>query len=177
MDTYNYYAILGIETGASENEIKKAFRNLALKYHPDKNPGNPEAERMFKEIASAYDVLADPSKRSDYDLSRVSGGRYSADFSATSWNSPFAGCGGGGCCGRRGRGRRRAFNSYCVVELSREEARVGTEKSFIIETSTGHSTVIVGIPSGTEDGAVYRVAGYSDDVKDEGFDVYIKIIS
>lgn len=177
MDTFNYYAILGIETEASENEIKKAFRKLALRYHPDKNPGDPEAERLFKEIASAYDVLADPSKRTAYDLSRATAGRYSADFFAASWNSPFAGCGGGGCCGRRGRGRRRFFGSYCVVELSREEARIGTEKSFIVETSTGHSTVTVGIPPGAEDGAVYRVAGYGDDVTDDEFDICVKIVS
>jgi len=68
MHEYNYYAILGVEMGASENDIKKAFRKLALRYHPDKNPGNPEAERRFKEIASAYDVLADSSKRTAYDL-------------------------------------------------------------------------------------------------------------
>ena len=179
MHDYNYYAILELEPGASEKEIKKSFRALALRYHPDKNPGDPEAERRFKEIASAYDVLADPSKKSAYDLSRAAGGRSRPDFSSSFWTSPFAGsgCGGGGCCERRGRGRGRAFGSYCVVELSPEEARIGTEKSFIVETSSGHGTVTVDIPPGAEDGAVYRVEGYTDDLADNGFEIYIRIVS
>lgn len=176
MNGYDYYATLGVAFGATESEIKKAFRALALKYHPDKNPGDPEAERRFKEIASAYDVLADPSKRSAYDLSRGTGGRFRPDFSSTSWNSPFAGC-GGGCCGRRGRGRRRAFGSYCVVELSPEEARAGTERSFIVETSSGHGTVTVDIPPGAKDGAVYTVEGYTDDLTDNGFEIHVRIVS
>ena len=59
--------ILGIEKGASEDEIKKAFRKLALKYHPDRNQGNEEAEEKFKEINEAYQVLSDPEKRARYD--------------------------------------------------------------------------------------------------------------
>ncbi len=177
MDTFNYYAILGIETEASENEIKKAFRKLALKYHPDKNTVDPEAEWLFKEIASAYDVLATRLKRTAYDLSRATAGRYSADFFAASIEMPPCRMRGWRVLRKAGRGERRSFGSFCVVELSREEARIGTEKSFVVETSTGHSTVTVGIPSGAEDGAVYRVAGYGDDVTDDGFDICVKIVS
>jgi molecular chaperone DnaJ len=63
----DYYEILGIERGASLDDIKKAYRKLALKFHPDKNPGNPEAEEKFKEAAEAYGVLSDEEKRARYD--------------------------------------------------------------------------------------------------------------
>ncbi|XP_010155861.1 PREDICTED: dnaJ homolog subfamily B member 5-like, partial [Eurypyga helias] len=62
----DYYKILGIQSGANEDEIKKAYRKMALKYHPDKNK-DPSAEEKFKEIAEAYDVLSDPKKRAVYD--------------------------------------------------------------------------------------------------------------
>lgn len=62
----DYYSILGIQKGASDEEIKKAYRKQALRYHPDKNK-SPEAEERFKEIAEAYDVLSDPKKKDVYD--------------------------------------------------------------------------------------------------------------
>src|SRR6516164_8094201 len=62
----DYYAVLGLEKGVSEEEIKKAYRRLAVKYHPDKNPGDKTAEEQFKELGEAYEVLNDPQKRTAY---------------------------------------------------------------------------------------------------------------
>lgn len=63
----DYYEVLGLKKGASEDEIKKAFRKMAMKYHPDRNPGDKEAEEKFKEVNEAYSVLSDPDKKSKYD--------------------------------------------------------------------------------------------------------------
>src|SRR4029077_9787698 len=63
----DYYEVLEVAKGASADDIKKAYRKAALKFHPDKNPGNPEAETRFKECAEAYEVLSDPQKKARYD--------------------------------------------------------------------------------------------------------------
>ncbi len=67
MSKADYYELLGVQRGASADEMKKAYRTMAMKYHPDKNPGNKEAEHKFKEISEAYDVLRDDQKRAAYD--------------------------------------------------------------------------------------------------------------
>src|ERR1044071_5689880 len=63
----DYYEVLGVERGAPDEEVKRAYRKLAVKFHPDKNPDDPNAEEKFKELGEAYDVLMDPDKRAAYD--------------------------------------------------------------------------------------------------------------
>ena len=67
MSKADYYELLGVDRGVSDEALKKAYRKLAVKYHPDKNPGDAQAEAKFKEISEAYDVLKDPNKRATYD--------------------------------------------------------------------------------------------------------------
>ena len=67
MEKRDYYEVLGVDKKASADEIKKAYRKKAIQYHPDKNPGDKEAEEKFKEAAEAYDVLSNPEKRARYD--------------------------------------------------------------------------------------------------------------
>ena len=83
----DYYELLGVSRDASADEIKKAYRKQALKYHPDRNPGDKEAEEHFKEVAEAYDVLSDPDKKSRYDQFGHSG---------VDGAGGFGGFGGGG---------------------------------------------------------------------------------
>ena len=86
----DYYEVLGLQKGASEEEIKKAFRKLAMKYHPDRNPDNKEAEEKFKEINEAHSILSDPEKKSKYDRFGHAG---------VDPNAGFGGYGGGGMGG------------------------------------------------------------------------------
>lgn len=76
----DYYKILGVAENASDDEIKKVYRKLAVKYHPDKNPGSKEAETKFKDISAAYYVLSDPKRRKEYDQIRKFGGAGASNF-------------------------------------------------------------------------------------------------
>ena len=67
MSKQDYYEVLGVSRDVSASDLKKAYRKLALQYHPDKNSGNPEAEKKFKEISEAYGILSDPQRKSAYD--------------------------------------------------------------------------------------------------------------
>lgn len=77
----DYYSVLGISKNATQEEIKKAYRNLAFKYHPDRNPDNKEAEEKFKKISEAYDVLGDEKKRAEYDRFGLAGSSYNSENS------------------------------------------------------------------------------------------------
>jgi molecular chaperone DnaJ len=140
----DYYEILGISKGADETEIKKAYRKMAIKYHPDKNPGDKEAEENFKEAAEAYEVLSNPEKKRRYDQyghagvgSAASGGAggfggmnmediFSQFGDIFGGHFGFSGGGGGG--GRGGRRVNRGSNLRIKVKLTLEEIANGVEK-------------------------------------------------
>ena len=118
----DYYEVLGVERSASADEIKKAYRKAALKYHPDKNPGDKEAEEKFKEAAEAYDVLSNPDKKARYDQfghagmnGPAGGGTYSSGgFSMEDIFSQFGDIFGDMGFGGRGRSRRSRGGAMMV---------------------------------------------------------------
>src|ERR1051326_8777688 len=135
--TRDYYEVLSVEKTADGEEIKRAYRRLAMKYHPDRNPGDPEAEAKFKEAAEAYEVLSDPGKRQRYDQFGHEGLRGSGaaghDFSRKNvqdifsmFNDIFGGGGGFGGGGRRG--PARGYDLETEVSLSFEDVLKGCER-------------------------------------------------
>lgn len=129
----DFYHILGVERGADASEIKKAYRKLAVQYHPDRNPDNPEAEEKFKQLAEAYDVLSDPEKRRVYDQYGADGlkGR-GFDFRPDDIFSSFMSMFGGGfedIFGRGGRqGPSRGRDHQTTQSVTLEEAARGVDK-------------------------------------------------
>jgi len=149
----DYYDILGVDKKASDSEIKKAYRKLAIKYHPDKNPDDKEAETKFKEAAEAYEVLSNPQKRQRYDQfghagmggAAGGGGGFGGGMNMEDifdqfgdiFGGAFGGGGGfGGFGGGRGRGGRKVFkgsNLRVRVRLSLEDIANGVEKKLRIK--------------------------------------------
>ena len=152
----DYYEVLGVNRKASTEDVKKAYRKLAVKYHPDKNPGDADAEEKFKELGEAYEVLMDDNKRAAYDRyghAAVSGAAGAARGDAGGFHDPFdifrevfgmgaEGGGGGGIFdqifgsamgGSRDRsGRQRGSDLRYDLQISFEEAAFGTEKEIEI---------------------------------------------
>jgi molecular chaperone DnaJ len=140
----DYYEVLGLDKNASEEDIKKAYRKIAIKYHPDRNPGDKKAEEMFKEAAEAYNVLHDPKKRQQYDQfgfnSPFGGEGGFGDFGATSMNMDdifsmfgdiFGGHGFGGFRGGRHQPQQhRGSDLRLKVKLTLEEINKGVTKKF-----------------------------------------------
>lgn len=135
----DYYEILTVHKDASEEEIKKAYRKLAMKYHPDRNPGDKTAEKRFKEVAEAYEVLRDPEKRQRYDRfgpGGVKGGfdgfsGFDIDLSDALRTFMSEGFGFGdifGMRGRRGNRKRRGKDLQVRLKLTLEEIATGVEK-------------------------------------------------
>jgi molecular chaperone DnaJ len=138
----DYYEILGVTKNSSGDEIKKAYRKVAIQYHPDKNPNNKEAEEKFKEAAEAYEVLSDADKRAQYDRfghSRGNGGfsghNMNMDDIFSQFGDIFGGGGGspfdsffGGGSSRGGRRQRKGTNLRIKLKLTLEEIAHGVEK-------------------------------------------------
>ena len=149
----DYYEVLGVSKTATDDEIKKAYRKIAIKYHPDRNPGNTEAEEKFKEAAEAYDVLHDPQKRQQYDQfgfdapgGRFGGGGFggaggfSMDDIFSMFGDVFGGHGGGfggfggfGGGGQRQKPQYRGADLRIKVTLSLQEIATGTTKKFKVK--------------------------------------------
>lgn len=194
----DYYEVLGVNKNASDDEIKKAYRKLAVKYHPDKNPGDKEAEAKFKEINEAHDVLSDKQKRARYDQfghagvggagggygggfsgSPFSGGNF--NFNGQSFNFDFGGGGlddilgdlfgfGGGSRRRP----RRGADYQTQVTLTFEEAIFGTTK----DISVDGKTLSVKIPAGIDDGMSVRLRGKGGPAPEGGTepgDLYVRV--
>ena len=164
----DYYEVLGVEKGASAEEIKKAYRKSAMKYHPDRNPGDQEAEEKFKEVGEAYEVLSDDNKRSRYDQFGFAGvdPNYGAGAGAGGYGFGGGGFGGfgdfgdifseyfgGGASSSRSSANapRRGENVMAHLELTFEEAAFGCEKEV---TSQRIENCAACSGSGSADGAV-----------------------
>lgn len=138
----DYYEVLGVDKNADDATLKKAYRNLAKKYHPDMNPGDKEAEHKFKEASEAYSVLSDPEKKQKYDqfghaAFDGSGGAGGFDFSGADFGDIFGDIfgdlfGGGSRSRRNSNGPRKGANLRAHVKITFLEAVFGTEKTLEI---------------------------------------------
>ena len=166
----DYYEVLGVDRNVSQSELKKAFKRLAIKYHPDKNPGNKEAEEKFKEAAEAYEVLTDPSKRSTYDQfghQGVNSNFGQSGFQNVDINDIFNNIFGGDEIfgdifgdifgGGIRRGPRRGPNIQMSLDLSLEDAVFG--KNIEITLPNTRKKVTVNIPAGVDTGNKIRLSG------------------
>ena len=177
MPPIDYYQVLGLKKNATPEEIKKAYRKLAVKYHPDKNPGNKEAEEKFKEINEAYAVLSDPKKKDQYDQFGSAGfhERFSQEdiFRGFDVGDLFKDkgfgtddifsriFGGGFQQGGFGHGRviRRGEDFTMELEVSFREAYAGCEKRIAFMREGKREELSVKVPAGVDSGARLRIHG------------------
>ena len=199
MSKRDYYEVLGVSKTASDDEIKKAYRKLAVKYHPDKNPGDKEAEAKFKEINEAHDVLSDKQKRARYDqfghagVGGASGNPFGGaagnpfgqggafNFNGQTFNFDF----GGGASpfddilgsifgfGGGARRARRGADYQTTVTLTFEEAIFGATKKVTLEGKD----LKVKIPAGIDDGMSIRLRGKGGPAPEGGEkgDLYVRV--
>ena len=188
----DYYEVLGVSKNASDDEIKKAYRKLAIKYHPDKNPGDKEAEAKFKEISEAHEVLSDKQKRARYDQFGHAGVGGNTGFGGASGN-PFGGFNGQsfnfdfgngglddilgslfGFGGPSARRPRRGADYQTTVSISFEDAIFGTTESI----NVNGKSMKVKIPAGIDDGMSIRLRGKGGPAPEGGTepgDLYVRV--
>ena len=204
MGTRDYYNVLGVEKNAGDDEIKKAYRKLAMKYHPDRNPNKKEAEERFKEINEAYAVLSDKDKRKQYDtfgkegfhqrftqedifkgfdfdeiLSGLFGGRGRRESrfgrrGGFEFGEMFGGTGG---YQNMGRMPQRGEDAAYDLAISLEDAASGGEKKISYRKNGKTEEISVKIPRGIPSGKKLRIAGKGMEGKNGGpaGDLYLQI--
>jgi molecular chaperone DnaJ len=175
----DFYEILGVSKGADQDSIKKAYRKLAMQYHPDKNPDNPEAEEKFKEAASAYEILSDPEKRARYDqyghsaFQSANGGRGFQNMEDIfgSFGDIFEDFFGGGGRGRqRRRDARRGADLRYVTEIFLKEVIEGIEKEIEFDTEENCKTCSgSGAEKGSQPTTCGTCGGSGQVVRQQGF--------
>ncbi len=137
MARIDYYEVLQVEKSATDDELKKAYRRLAVQFHPDRNPGNKEAEESFKQINEAYQILSDPKRRSAYDQFGHAGlgqGGFEGGFGGGSFTDIFDNIFGE--IFGQGAGRQEGVDLQYEMNLSFEEAALGAEKKITFDRET-----------------------------------------
>lgn len=200
----DYYKLLGVDRKASAEEISRAFKKLARKYHPDLNPGDKKAEEQFKEINEAYEVLKDPEKRKLYDQlgpdwqhgqqfagnnqgfdnmhfnfnGQDFGGMGGSDFSDF-FESIFGGRGGGagGFGGFSQQRPRRGRDVEAELPLTLQEVMKGGKRQVTLKMPDGPKTLEINVPAGVKAGAKLRLAGQGDPSPNGGTpgDLFLRI--
>jgi len=163
MSKRDYYEVLGVSRDASDRDIKKAFRRMAMKYHPDRNPDDKEAEESFKEVNEAYEILSDAQKKAAYDQyghdavngQGGMGGGFDGGFGDI-FGDVFGDIFGGGGGGRRHSSVQRGADLRYNLDLTLEEAVRGVEKSIKVPTLVGCETCD---GSGAKPGTQPKVCG------------------
>tara|TARA_B100001248_G_scaffold262718_2_gene261496 strand:- start:42907 stop:43872 length:966 start_codon:yes stop_codon:yes gene_type:complete len=185
----DYYKILGVDRSASADELKKAYRKLAMQYHPDKNPDDPNAESMFKKVSEAYDVLRDPEKRRLYDQyghtnPQAQGFQGDNPFKNAGFGQDFQGFHDfyqqkstesfqdlfremfGDMFGQRGPRRQRGADLRYTIHISFEEAALGSSKTISFMRRRGQreepAKLEVQIPAGVKNGQRLKLSGEGD---------------
>lgn len=190
----DYYDILGVSKSATGDELKKAYRKLAMKYHPDKNPDDKTAEDKFKQVSEAYDVLRDPQKRKSYDQF----GHAGAGFGASGFGAGAGGFAGNGNfhqyysgrstesfqdlfteifgdifgSGKRAQAQKRGSDLRYTVHISLEEAAQGAQKTISFMRLRGNkeepAKLQVSIPAGVKDGQRLKLKSEGDSGPNHG---------
>ena len=182
----DYYEILGLSKGASGDEIKKAFKKKAMKFHPDRTGNDKTAESKFKEAKEAYDVLSDPQKKSMYDQYGTAdfgggfGGGSQGGFNSSGFEDVFEDLFGDIFGGGRARNPNRPYKGADLeyhLQLTLEEAAFGIEKVIKFRIKNDDKEVSISIPAGVDNGDRIRLSGKGEPGINQGppGDLFIRV--